>query len=169
MFSKSYVTYVVKTSPFDYKVCRRYSDFAWLRNILIRDYPSYNIPPMCKKSGVSPTDMEGIHKRMHQLQFFLDTLLTHHELRSSIHLLSFLKISNMDQFAKVRTGLDAKITSISGFRDNHAKLLSANSKFSVNQFANLEGEAFCRVSPQIREFSIALEELQKNLTPANSK
>lgn len=75
----------------------------------------------------------------------------------------------MDQFAKVRTGLDAKITSISGFRDNHAKLLSANSKFSVNQFANLEGETFCRVSPQIREFSIALEELQKNLTPANSK
>jgi hypothetical protein len=67
MFSKSYVTYVIKTSPFDYKVCRRYSDFAWLRNILIREYPSYNIPAMCKKSGVSTNDMEGINKRMGQL------------------------------------------------------------------------------------------------------
>jgi sorting nexin-7/30/sorting nexin-8 len=64
VFSKSYVTYAIKTNPFDYKVCRRYSDFLWLRNILVREYPSYSVPPMCKKSGVSNTDMEGIHKRM---------------------------------------------------------------------------------------------------------
>jgi hypothetical protein len=53
----------------------------------------------------------------------------------------------MDQFVKVRNGLEAKTTPISGFRDNVAKLLTSGSKFTVNSFANLEGEAFCRVSP----------------------
>jgi hypothetical protein len=69
----------------------------------------------------------------------------------------------------VRDGLEAKMTQISGIRDNFAKMVGFNSKLLVNQFANLEGEVQCRVSPQIREFSIALEEMQKQLLPANIK
>lgn len=65
LFAKSYITYLVKTFPLDYKVCRRYSDFLWLRNILVREYPSYNIPPMSKKSGLSGQSDEAIQKRMH--------------------------------------------------------------------------------------------------------
>jgi hypothetical protein len=94
MFSKSYITYQIKTTPFDFRVCRRYSDFLWLRSILVREYPSYNIPPISKKKGVSSTDKVAIKKRMGYLQIFIDGLLSHPELRSSIHLLSFLKISD---------------------------------------------------------------------------
>ena len=34
LFTKSYVTYLMQTTPLDFKLRKRYSDFEWLRNIL---------------------------------------------------------------------------------------------------------------------------------------
>ncbi len=34
IFSKSYISYLVETEPFNYKTRKRYSDFLWLRNTL---------------------------------------------------------------------------------------------------------------------------------------
>jgi len=167
IFSKSYITYLVKTFPLEFKVCRRYSDFLWLRQILVREYPSYNIPPMCKKSGVSSSDMEGIHKRMHQLQFFIDGIIAHPELRSSQHFLVFLKMSNLDQFTKTRDSLEAKMTPISGIRENFAKAMAPGSKFSTSLFPSMEGQLSLKISPKLKEFSIHSEELFKQLIPIN--
>lgn len=168
LFSKSYITYLIKTFPLDFKVCRRYSDFLWLRNILVREYPSYNIPPMCKKSGVSSSDMEGITKRMHQLQFFIDGIIAHPELRSSQHFLIFLKITNLDQFSKMRDSLEAKLTNISGIRENPGKITTIGpSKVFASSFPNIEGTVFSRISSKARDFSIAVEEMHKQLMPAN--
>jgi len=91
----------------------------------------------------------------------LDTILAHPELRSSIHLLSFLKISDLKKFAKIRESLDNKTTRVSGMRENYLKKMTGSVKINVSSFANLEGEVRSRVSPKIREFSIALEEMQK--------
>ena len=49
IFSKSYVSYLVKTEPFDFKTRKRYSDFLWLRNTLSLVYSLCAIPPLCKK------------------------------------------------------------------------------------------------------------------------
>jgi nitrate reductase cytochrome c-type subunit len=54
-------------------------------------------------------------------------------------------------------------------RDNYSKKMTGAVKIGVSSFANLEGEVRSRVSPQIREFSIALEEMQKQLIPANNR
>ena len=40
IFSQKYAVYTVSTVPFKYEVKRRYRDFEWLRNILIREYPT---------------------------------------------------------------------------------------------------------------------------------
>ena len=42
-FSKAYITYLVTTSPTEYRVRRRYSDFEWLRNILTIIYPGASV------------------------------------------------------------------------------------------------------------------------------
>ena len=34
IFSKSYISYLMETNPFGFKVRKRYSDFEWLNNIL---------------------------------------------------------------------------------------------------------------------------------------
>ena len=42
----SYIAYLVTTTPLDLKVRRRYSDFEWLRNTLIKLYPMNIIPSL---------------------------------------------------------------------------------------------------------------------------
>ena len=51
IFNK-YVSYKVKTTPapFAYEVRRRFSDFAWLRNILVQRYPGMMIPSLPEKN-----------------------------------------------------------------------------------------------------------------------
>lgn len=44
VFGKSYVVYEVKTAPFDWVVERRYNDFDWLRKMLQKYFPSFNVP-----------------------------------------------------------------------------------------------------------------------------
>jgi sorting nexin-7/30/sorting nexin-8 len=51
MFSSNYIAYKVTTLPLKYMVLRRFSDFYWLRNILVREYPGHCIPPMAQKGG----------------------------------------------------------------------------------------------------------------------
>lgn len=125
---------------------------------------------MCKKSGVSSSDMDGIHKRMHQLQFFIDGIIAHPELRSSQHFLVFLKMSNLDQFTKTRDSLEAKMTPISGIRENPGKITTIGvSKVFASSFPNIEGTVFSRISSKARDFSIAMEEMHKQLIPANQR
>lgn len=106
MFSKNYVSYIVKTKPFGYEVQRRYSDFLWLRKILLRDYPGYFIPPMAEKNLGKNFDNEFIQERMEILQKFLNALAEHGELKASIYFLTFLKCEQTDQFEKVKKELN---------------------------------------------------------------
>ena len=43
LFSSTYINYIIKTSPLNWEVRRRYSDFCTLREILVRDYPSHYV------------------------------------------------------------------------------------------------------------------------------
>ena len=47
-----FVSYLVKTTPapFAYEVRRRFSDFVWLRNILVQRYPGMMIPSLPEKN-----------------------------------------------------------------------------------------------------------------------
>lgn len=39
MLSKKFVAYTIKTMPINLEVERRFSDFDWLRNVFVRDFP----------------------------------------------------------------------------------------------------------------------------------
>jgi sorting nexin-7/30/sorting nexin-8 len=49
VFGKNYVLYEVQTEPFGWVVERRYSDFDWLRKLLQKFFPSFNVPPLPNK------------------------------------------------------------------------------------------------------------------------
>ena len=49
VFSKSYILYDVTTTPLNWTVQRRFSDFDALRLILVKYYPSYHVPPLPSK------------------------------------------------------------------------------------------------------------------------
>ena len=76
-FSKSYVTYLVTTMPLNIKVRRRYSDFDWLRQIMINLYVGNVIPttPRKNKLGSDKFGDAFLQKRMRTLEKFLNYLL----------------------------------------------------------------------------------------------
>lgn len=53
---------------------RRYSDFVWLRNILLKFYPTQIIPPIPNKKASKRTPRH-IQKRMRILTMFLSDIV----------------------------------------------------------------------------------------------
>lgn len=95
-FSKSYITYLVKTEPFNFSVRRRYSDFEWLRAILSQFFPASFVPPVPQKNYSDRFNDEFVCKRMRYLQRFLRSIESNTLLASSIFVYDFLSASEED-------------------------------------------------------------------------
>jgi hypothetical protein len=98
IFSKSYVSYLVETEPFDFKTRKRYSDFLWLRNTLSLLYSHCVIPPLCKKNYVDRFSEVLINKRMRSIEKFFEGLLVHPLIKNSQILYDFLSIEKETDF-----------------------------------------------------------------------
>lgn len=107
-FSKSYITYLVKTEPSGKQVRRKYSDFVWLRQTLASIFISNAIPQIPGKGKMS-NDRFGesfINKRMRCLEKFLN-LLTKDPLIKNSHLLyDFLSIKQEADFTNIKKGYE---------------------------------------------------------------
>ena len=99
LFSKSYITYLIKTKPFNFEVRRRFRDFNWLRGVLTSQYPNCIIPPLAKSSFFVNIDDYTISKRVEVLQKFMTELVTHPLLRNSQILYDFLSIKDKKEFS----------------------------------------------------------------------
>jgi len=51
IFSANYILYKVYTSPLEWEVKRKDSDFYTLRKVLLRQFPHIIIPPLPNKSN----------------------------------------------------------------------------------------------------------------------
>ena len=98
IFSKSYVTYLVTTMPFDYKVRKRYSDFEWLRSILQTIYIGSVIPPIPRKNYGDRFNELFISKRMRFLEKFMQGLAVDPLIRNSQILYDFLTTENEQEW-----------------------------------------------------------------------
>jgi hypothetical protein len=80
------------TLEFDWKVLRRYSDFLWLRNTLIKFFPGYLIPPLPKKKIMKKLDDAHLIKRMRSMEAFLINISRSKELRNTNIFFDFLAV-----------------------------------------------------------------------------
>jgi|NOAtaT_7_FD_contig_21_8792507_length_414_multi_3_in_0_out_0_1 hypothetical protein len=71
MFGSAYAVYTVKTAPYNWEVSRRFSDFEWLREILVKIFPSFIIPPIPEKSALVVVTAEIAEKRRQLFELFL--------------------------------------------------------------------------------------------------
>ena len=101
-FSKSYVTYLVTTLPLNLKVRRRYSDFEWLRQIMMSLYIGNVIPttPRKNKFGSDKFGDAFLQKRMRTLEKFLNYLLMNPIIKYSQLFYDFISIENEADFNK---------------------------------------------------------------------
>lgn len=95
----NYVNYEVETVELNFLVRRRYSDFEWLRQMLVKYNPGYMVPPLPnKKIGQRRFEQDFIEKRMKFLQKFIDAVLQHEIFKSCECLVSFLQMVERGQF-----------------------------------------------------------------------
>ena len=99
VFGKNYVKYEVYTEPFGWKVERRYSDFDWLRKLLQKFFPSFNVPPLPnKKIGNKRFTDKFIAKRMKFLNIFINNVVKSENFKASPILVSFLSYTDRGKF-----------------------------------------------------------------------
>jgi hypothetical protein len=98
IFGKSYITYLVETSPLGFKVRKRYSDFEWLRNALSFQYVGCVIPPLCKKNYGDRFTEALVIKRTRLLQKFMEGILIHPLMRNSQIFYDFISCENEEEF-----------------------------------------------------------------------
>lgn len=130
IFSKSYITYSVDTSPFNFHTRKRYSDFLWLRKTLSLVYSHCVMPPLCKKNFSDRFSEALINKRMRSIEKFLQGLLTHPLMKNSEILYDFLSIENDIDFSKNKQKY-AKITAPTQIKE--IKTLEGDIKITVTK------------------------------------
>ena len=111
-FSKSYVSYQVKTMPFNWSVRRRFSDFEWLRQTLINNYNYCLIPSVPKKPKnlniimSEKYDKEFLSKRSRNFEKFLNYLIIDPILKNTQLIYDFLNCDKDDEFQKMKKAYD---------------------------------------------------------------
>ena len=99
-FSKTYINFLITTSPINLKVRRKHYDFVWLRERLATIF-NLNVLPRLPRKGKVNGDTH-INKRMRNLQLFLNYLLKDNLIKNSQILYDFLSIEKEEDFEKKR-------------------------------------------------------------------
>ena len=101
-FSGKSVNYSIITLPFNYKVERRYTDFKWLREMLLNLFNNILIPKMSYKGKVTKDKHEDnfINKRMRFLEKFINYIIKDETIKTSQILYDFLTIRDYEDFTK---------------------------------------------------------------------
>ena len=100
-FQNNYVEYEIETITNNNNIIvkRRYSDFEWLRNTLLKNNPGLMIPPLPnKKMGSRRFELSFIEKRMKFLQNFIDNIITNKIFLANESLVCFLTENNKEKF-----------------------------------------------------------------------
>lgn len=130
IFTKSYVTYLMETTPLDFKLRKRYSDFEWLRHILSIIYVNCVIPPLCKKNFSDRFSELLIAKRTRSIEKFMKGILIHPLMRHDEIFYNFISTENESDFEKKKK-IYNKITSPSSLK--HVKSLTGHLNVSINK------------------------------------
>ena len=133
LFSKSYIVYIVTTSPLNFKVKRRFSDFEWLRQTIANVYGYCAIPTIPRKNKIGGDDFEEafLRKRSRTFEKFLGYLMIHPILKHLKVVYEFLSIENDSEFHKIKK--------------NYEKM---KQPVNVRDFLSVDGEANIEINAE---------------------
>lgn len=166
LFSHDYILYDVKTSPFNWCVKRRYSDFDQLRNLLVKFYPGHLIPPIPpKKTGNKKFEDSFVNNRIYFLVLFINKILENDLLKSSDILINFLsQIDNTIFENKTKEYINNSISyKSSNIKANVLNLSSSNYLFNnyLDDYYSLTGELKLDYSEDNNDFNNSINDFNK--------
>ena len=108
IFKSKFSSYFVKTLPNNWVAERKFENFVNLRNILLKLYPGYIVPPLSAKVE-KKLEKADIEKKKNYLQIFLNDLVRHPILRTANILFCFLSMPSEKEYElKAKTYLKMK-------------------------------------------------------------
>ena len=165
IFSKSFILYDVITSPMNWNVQRRFSDFDALRQLLVKYYPSYHVPPLPgKKITNRRFETDFIMKRMKFLNLFINNVLKREEFKASEILVSFLSYTDRGKFEAKFKEFQTQVPSsyVEDYKNLDGKVVishdEGNEKYftNINKYFKLQAQIFQRLGQGLKGFYNAL-------------
>ena len=148
IFSKSYVSYLVTTMPFNWNVRRRFSDFEWFRQTLINHYNYCLIPCVPKKPTklnnimADKFDKDFLSKRSRNFEKFLNYIIIDPILKNTQLIYDFLNLEKDDEFQKMKKSYD--------------KLKITN--FNISKISTVEGKTTIEINEEKEKYFSDIKE-----------
>ena len=140
LLKNNYILYDITTPKMNWYVNRRYSDFIWLRDILISMFPTILIPQLPKKKiGNRRFEEDFIQKRIKGLQNFLDEILKNENIKTAEPLISFLSLTERNFFEQQMKIINPK-------NINADSILNIKTFNGKTQIADMENELLNNIS-----------------------
>ncbi len=115
-------------------------------------------------------DKEYLEKRAQTMQQFVDSVIESEVLRSSIHLLCFLKCNDEGQWTKIKEELEKTIKKTTNLTTNFSRrLFEGKNGLKVEDFENVYGDLQCRITGTLKDYAVELDELIKVSEPLYEK
>ena len=177
IFSKSYVSYLVTTMPFNWNVRRRFSDFEWLRQTLINHYNYCLIPFVPKKPKNlnkivgDRFDKDFLSKRSRNFEKFLNYIIIDPILRNTQLIYDFLNLEKEDEFQKMKKAFDK--LKVSTF--NISKILTVDGKATIEinedkeKYFNDIKETSTQNENILKKINATIKALKEDLNNASDK
>ncbi|CAD8178248.1 unnamed protein product [Paramecium pentaurelia] len=147
LFSKSYIQYNITLDPYDYIICRRYSDFDKLREYLVKNYPEYYVPPIPEKVSTGTNNNIADFRQL-ALEKFMNTVIR-----------QFWFDNLLENFFSCQNDKDLQ---------NNLKQQKQR-QYDIQNLMTLNGKIECQISQQIESFfSFQLGTLNKDIEYYNN-
>ena len=168
LLTNQFTIYEVFTESMKWIVHRRYSDFDWLRIILIKFFPRILIPPLPpKKLGNRRLEEDFIQKRMKFLQNFIDNIMKNETLKSCEAVYAFLCFADRVQFERKIKELNSIMPSqyCEDVKTLSGKLNILYDDFNENYYINLNN--YFKLQFQVlTKLNYNLKKFYRNMTMA---
>ena len=101
LFKKTYFTFWIECTPLKINIRRKYSDFEWLRNTLIKIYPGNYIPPLPIRTLNINSNEKKLEKYQRFLEKFMNELMEDELIKNSSILYIFLFTNKPEDFDSI--------------------------------------------------------------------
>ena len=173
---QNYVAYQVVTQELNWNVQRRFSDFEWLRLMLIKFNTGYVVPPLPnKKIGSRRFEVDFIAKRMKGLQKFIDVVMLNENFKACEALYTFLTITDRSQFDSKMKELNSYILSpyVEEFKTftgtvNIANEEEDNEKYfsNIGNYFRIQSSLYDRLNFNLKKFFNCIRDASDALADA---
>lgn len=159
----------VSTMPLGFLVQRKLSDFQWLRDCILLEFPGHFVPFIPVINIKKLDDPLELNIQMKQLTMFIDYCLTCDLFKRSSTFVNFLQVDNRSNFSKIKKIKVKKPTEARNFTTADGKIIVDYENFPeftkrMEDYFYRFKEVCKRILAETRNFNGVLKEMSQSLS-----